>query len=196
MKDSLYWKSSSLLWCFCVCLYWSSLSSDPYFYALLLYPLPIFAFQAHCFPKYETHLQKGWQRWEREKQQQQQLQVKYCRVKQRPWTMNCWNQLTVALQTKGYRCFESSPLFWSPWQLPALATTLAFSPLFWLPSPPTLVFLLLLDEKSLHFLSQDIICNVNNLFQRGSPLYKLFGAGWGQKGVGGFFLKIRPHSCV
>ena len=30
----------------------------------------------------------------------------------------------------------------------------------------------------------------------GSPLYKLFGAGWGQKGVGGFFLKIRPHSCV
>ena len=32
--------------------------------------------------------------------------------------------------------------------------------------------------------------------KRGSPLYKLFGAGWGQKGVGGFFLKIRPHSCV
>ena len=32
--------------------------------------------------------------------------------------------------------------------------------------------------------------------ERGSPLYKLFGAGWGQKGVGGFFLKIRPHSCV
>ena len=32
--------------------------------------------------------------------------------------------------------------------------------------------------------------------QRGSPLYKLFGAGWGQKGVGGLFLKIRPHSCV
>ena len=25
--------------------------------------------------------------------------------------------------------------------------------------------------------------------ERGSPLYKLFGAGWGQKGVGGFFLK-------
>ena len=23
--------------------------------------------------------------------------------------------------------------------------------------------------------------------KRGSPLYKLFGAGWGQKGVGGFF---------
>ena len=32
--------------------------------------------------------------------------------------------------------------------------------------------------------------------QRGSPLYKLFGAGWGQKGVGGIFLKIRPHSCM
>ena len=32
--------------------------------------------------------------------------------------------------------------------------------------------------------------------QRGSPLYKLFGAGWVQKGVGGIFLKIRPHSCV
>ena len=32
--------------------------------------------------------------------------------------------------------------------------------------------------------------------ERGSPLYKLFGAGWGQKGVGVFFLKIRPHSCV
>ena len=32
--------------------------------------------------------------------------------------------------------------------------------------------------------------------KRGSPLYKLFGAGLGQKGVGGFFLKIRPHSCV
>ena len=32
--------------------------------------------------------------------------------------------------------------------------------------------------------------------QRDSPLYKLFGAGWVQKGVGGIFLKIRPHSCV
>ena len=36
----------------------------------------------------------------------------------------------------------------------------------------------------------------NNTNKRGSPLYKLFGARWGQKGVGGFFLKIRPHSCV
>ena len=34
------------------------------------------------------------------------------------------------------------------------------------------------------------------IFQRDSPLYKLFGAGWVQKGVGGIFLKIRPHSCV
>ena len=32
--------------------------------------------------------------------------------------------------------------------------------------------------------------------KRDSPLYKLFGAGWVQKGVGGIFLKIRPHSCV
>ena len=32
--------------------------------------------------------------------------------------------------------------------------------------------------------------------KRGSPLYKLFGAGGGQKGVGGIFLKIRPHSCM
>ena len=32
--------------------------------------------------------------------------------------------------------------------------------------------------------------------ERDSPLYKLFGAGWVQKGVGGIFLKIRPHSCV
>ena len=32
--------------------------------------------------------------------------------------------------------------------------------------------------------------------QRDSPLYKLFGAGWVQKGVGGIFLKIRPHSRV
>ena len=28
-----------------------------------------------------------------------------------------------------------------------------------------------------------------SLRKRGSPLYKLFGAGWGQKGVGGFFFK-------
>ena len=27
------------------------------------------------------------------------------------------------------------------------------------------------------------------LTKRGSPLYKLFGAGWGKKGVGGFFFK-------
>ena len=32
--------------------------------------------------------------------------------------------------------------------------------------------------------------------QRDSPLYKLFRAGWGQKGIGGIFLKIRPHSCM
>ena len=32
--------------------------------------------------------------------------------------------------------------------------------------------------------------------QRDSPLYKLFGAGWGQKGIRGIFLKIRPHSCM
>ena len=29
----------------------------------------------------------------------------------------------------------------------------------------------------------------SEMYQRGSPLYKLFGAGWGQKGVGGFFFK-------
>ena len=27
------------------------------------------------------------------------------------------------------------------------------------------------------------------LYQRDSPLYKLFGAGWGQKGIGGIFFK-------
>ena len=29
----------------------------------------------------------------------------------------------------------------------------------------------------------------SKILKRGSPLYKLFGAGWGQKGVGGFFFK-------
>ena len=31
---------------------------------------------------------------------------------------------------------------------------------------------------------------------KGLTLVQLFGAGWVQKGVGGIFLKIRPHSCV
>ena len=42
----------------------------------------------------------------------------------------------------------------------------------------------------LSFLPNTRIILVNNwhfLPERGSPLYKLFGAGWGQKGVGGFF---------
>ena len=52
----------------------------------------------------------------------------------------CWNQLTVALQTKGSRCFESSPLFWSPWQLLALATTLASRLYFDFPPLLPLVF--------------------------------------------------------
>ena len=41
-----------------------------------------------------------------------------------------------------------------------------------------------------------ILTNTTKTGERGSPLYKLFGAGWVQKGVGGIFLKIRPHSCV
>ena len=32
--------------------------------------------------------------------------------------------------------------------------------------------------------------------QKGLNLVQLFGAGWVQKGVGGIFLKIRPHSSV
>ena len=40
-----------------------------------------------------------------------------------------------------------------------------------------------------------VLCNLY-YFLRDSPLYKLFRAGWVQKGVGGIFLKIRPHSCV
>ena len=32
--------------------------------------------------------------------------------------------------------------------------------------------------------------------QKGLTLVQFFGAGWVQKGVGGIFLKIRPHSCV
>ena len=33
-------------------------------------------------------------------------------------------------------------------------------------------------------------------FSKGLTLVQLFGAGWVQKGVGGIFLKIRPHSCM
>ena len=52
----------------------------------------------------------------------------------------CWNQLTVVLQTKGSRCFETSPLFWSPWQLLALATALASCLYFDFPPLLPLVF--------------------------------------------------------
>ena len=32
--------------------------------------------------------------------------------------------------------------------------------------------------------------------QKGLTLVQALRGAWGQKGVGGFFLKIRPHSCV
>ena len=69
------------------------------------------------------------------------------------------------------------------------------------PSPPRRrpVFLIQIIDLCLikHVLCKTFLYTaVSAVCERGSPLYKLFGAGWGQKGVGGFFLKIRPHSCV
>ena len=57
----------------------------------------------------------------------------------------------------------------------------------------------LVSEKKSQFRFRKNLVSEKSLgfgFGKGLTLVQLFGAGWVQKGVGGIFLKIRPHSCV